>query len=144
MSALVTCFSGGCGLTFAESPGVVDVMLAHAAHTFPLEAPLCEDVAACFGELHAHRGCPWWGYVQICADCPLFSCCQSRCGMIQRCTSRSPDVLPAVQPPPLNTLVMSCCVLRHPAVLSRNLSLFCLSLCGSFCKTMMNNQASLM
>lgn len=44
------------GLTLAESPGVVDVLLAHIAHSFPLEALLCEGVAPCFGELQTHRG----------------------------------------------------------------------------------------
>lgn len=42
------------GLTFAESPGVVDVLLAHIAHSFPLEGLLCEGVAPCLGELQTH------------------------------------------------------------------------------------------
>lgn len=44
-----------CGLTLAESPGVVDVLLAHITHLSPLEALLREDMAPCCSELRTHR-----------------------------------------------------------------------------------------
>ena len=63
VSMLGTCVCGSalltwlrCGLTLAESPGVVDVLLAYIAHASLLEALLCEGVAPCFGKLQTHRG----------------------------------------------------------------------------------------
>lgn len=44
-----------CGLTPAESPGVVDVLLAHITQPSPPEALLCEGVAPGFGELQTRR-----------------------------------------------------------------------------------------
>lgn len=44
------------GLTLAESPGVVDVLLAHITHSSPPEALLREGMAPCFSELQRHRG----------------------------------------------------------------------------------------
>lgn len=59
---LVTCVSRLCclsgrrrGLTLAESPGVVDVLLAHVTRSSPLEAPIGEDVTSCLGELQTTR-----------------------------------------------------------------------------------------
>lgn len=59
---LVTCVSRLCclsgrrrGLTLAESPRVVDVLLAHVTRSSPLEAPIGEDVTSCLGELQTTR-----------------------------------------------------------------------------------------
>ena len=38
-----------CGLTLAESPEVVNALLAHVTHLSPLEAPLSEGVIPSFG-----------------------------------------------------------------------------------------------
>lgn len=44
-----------CGLTLAESPQVVNALLAHITHLSPLEAPLGEGVIPSFGKLQADR-----------------------------------------------------------------------------------------
>lgn len=43
------------GLTLAESPRVVNVLLAHIAHTFPLEALLREGVTSRSGKLRTQE-----------------------------------------------------------------------------------------
>lgn len=43
------------GLTLAENPWVVNVLLAHIAHTFPLEALLREGVTSRSGKLHTQE-----------------------------------------------------------------------------------------
>lgn len=48
-SALLTWLR--CGLTLAESPRAVDVLLAHITRTSPLEALLRKGMAPCFGKL---------------------------------------------------------------------------------------------
>lgn len=44
-----------CGLTLAESPLVINALLAHIAHLSSLEAPLGEGVIPSFGKLQADR-----------------------------------------------------------------------------------------